>query len=106
MRAENTRRLVVGWANLWAKARENHERSSRAKWYGRTFMIGAIFAGAGAHNLYSDVDHYIHSRPATATLMAHLKLCTVEFQPIGEAERKEQLTCDVAEAFQKRVGSN
>lgn len=96
----------MGWANLWAKAKENHERSMRAKWYGKAFMIGFIFAGAGAYNLYSDVDHYIHGKPATATLMAHLKLCTVEYQLIGGPERKEQLTCDVAEAFQKRAGSN
>ena len=44
--------------------------------------------------------------PATATLLAHIKQCTVEYQRIGEQERKEQLPCELAEEFQRRVGSN
>jgi hypothetical protein len=96
----------VGWANLWAKAKENHERSTKIRWRTRAFVIGAIFAGAGGHGLYSDVTHQIHGRPATATLMAHLKQCTVEYQRIGEPERKDQLPCELAEEFQRRVGSN
>jgi hypothetical protein len=96
----------VSWTNLWAKAKANHARSTEARWRGKAFAIGAIFAGAGAYNLYSDVNHQIHGRPATATLMAHLKLCTVEYQRIGEQERKEQLPCELAEAFQRQVGSN
>jgi len=96
----------VGWSNLWAKAKENHARSRRAVWRARTFVIGAIFAGAGGYGLYSDVTHHIHGRPATATLMAHTQQCTVEYQRIGEQERKEQLPCELAEAFQRLVGSN
>jgi hypothetical protein len=38
--------------------------------------------------------------------MAHIKTCTVEYQRIGEPERKELLPCELAEAFQQRVGSN
>jgi hypothetical protein len=96
----------VGWANLWAKAKENHARSRRVVWRTRTFVIGAIFAGAGGYGLYSDVTHQLHGRPATATLLAHTKLCTVEYQRIGEQERKEQLPCELAEEFQRRAGSN
>jgi hypothetical protein len=96
----------VSWANLWAKAKANHARSTEARWRGKAFAIGAIFAGAGGYGLYSDVSHQIHGRPATATLTAHLKLCTVEYQRIGEQERKEQLPCELAEAFQRQVGSN
>jgi hypothetical protein len=96
----------VSWANLWAKAKANHARSTEARWRGKAFAIGAIFAGAGGYGLYSDVNHQIHGRPATATLIAHLKLCTVEYQRIGEQEQKEQLPCELAEAFQRRAGSN
>lgn len=70
------------------------------------FMIGAIFAGAGGYGLYSDVRHYIHGKPATATLMEHIKQCTVEYQRIGEEKRKEQWPCELAEAFQQRAGWN
>ena len=76
------------------------------RWRTRTFVIGAIFAGAGGYNLYSDVNHQIHGRPATATLISHMNLCTVEYQRIGEQERRDQLPCELAEAFQRRVGSN
>jgi hypothetical protein len=96
----------VSWANLWAKAKANHARSMEARWRGKAFAIGAIFAGAGGYNLYSDVNHQIHGRPATATLTAHFKQCTVEYQRIGEQERKEQLPCELAEEFQRRAGSN
>jgi hypothetical protein len=96
----------VNWTNLWAKAKENHARSRRMFWRGQAFMLGAILAGAGGHGLYSDVTHQIHGRPAMATLMAHTKGCTVEYQRIGEQERKEQWPCELAEEFQQRVGSN
>jgi hypothetical protein len=69
-------------------------------------MIGAILAGAGGYGLYSDVTHQIRGRLATATLMAHITQCTVEYQRVGEQERKEQLPCELAEEFQRRVGSN
>jgi len=73
---------------------------------GKIFAFGAIFAGAGAYGLYSDVTHHIHGKPATATLMEHIKLCTVEYQRIGEDKRKEQWSCESAEGFQQLVGSN
>jgi hypothetical protein len=96
----------MGWMNLFAKAKENHARSRRAVWHGRTFMIGAIFAAAGGYGLYSDVKHQVHGKPATATLMEHIQRCTVEYQRIGEEKRKEQWPCELAEEFQRRVGSN
>jgi hypothetical protein len=96
----------VSWAERWAKAKENHARVSRIRARTRNFVFAAIFAGAGGHALYSDVTHQIHGRPATATLIAHLKLCTVEYQRVGEQERKDQLPCELAEEFQRRVGSN
>jgi hypothetical protein len=96
----------VGWAELWEKGKENRARSWSIIARTRNFVGGAIFAGAGAFGLYSDTMHQLQGRPATATLMAHIKTCTVEYQRIGEPERKEQLPCELAEAFQQRVGSN
>jgi hypothetical protein len=75
-------------------------------WRGQAFAIGAILAVPGGYGLYSDVRHQIHGRPATATLMAHIERCTVEYQRIGEQKRKEHLPCELAEEFQRQVGSN
>ena len=96
----------MGWAELWAKGKENHARSWSVIARTRNFVIGAVLAGAGGFGLYSDTMHQLHGRPATATLMAHIEECTVEYQRIGEQERKEKLPCELAEEFQKRVGSN
>jgi hypothetical protein len=96
----------VGWAELWEKGKENHARSWSVIARTRNFVGGAIFAGAGAFGLYSDTMHQLHGRPATATLVAHIQECTVEYQRVGEQERKETLPCELAEQFQKRVGSN
>jgi hypothetical protein len=96
----------VGWAELWEKGKENHARSWSVIARTRNFVVGAIFAGAGGFGLYSDTTHQLHGRPATATLVAHIEECTVEYQRIGEQERKEKLPCELAEQFQKRVGSN
>jgi hypothetical protein len=75
-------------------------------WRGKGIVIGAMLAGTGGYNLYSDVSHQIRGRPAIATLMAHTKQCTVEYQPVGEAKRKEQLPCEAAEEFWRRVGAD
>jgi hypothetical protein len=96
----------VGWAELWEKGKENHARSWSVIARTRNFIIGAVFAGAGGFALYSDTMHQLHGTPATATLMAHIQECTVEYQRIGEQERKEKWPCELAEQFQKRVGSN
>ena len=69
-------------------------------------MVGAIFVAAGGYGLCSDVRHQIHGKPAAATLMEHIKHCTVEYQRIGEEKRKEQWSCEQAEEFQRRVGSD
>ena len=90
----------------FAKAKENHARSMRAIRHGRFFAFGAVLTLVGGYGLYSDVRHQIHGKPATATFMEHIKQCTVEYQRIGEPERKEQWPCELAEEFQKRVGSN
>ena len=48
----------------------------------------------------------INGRPATATLLEHIKSCTVEYQRIEESKQTEQWPCDRAEDFQRAVGSN
>ncbi len=73
---------------------------------GKLCMFGVIFAGVGAYNLCSDVRHEIVGRPATATLMGRITQCTVEYQRIGEPERKEQWPCELAEEFERRAGVN
>jgi hypothetical protein len=70
----------VSWATFWANAKEH--------WRARVFIVGAIFVAAGGYALYSDVRHQIHGKPATATLMEHIKHCTAEYQRIGEEEAK------------------
>jgi len=95
----------VSWATLWAKAKENRARSKRMAWRGKAFVIGAILAGTGGYNLYSDMSHQIRGRPATATLMAHITQCTVEYQIIGDEKRKAQWPCELAEEFQRRAGA-
>ncbi len=94
----------MNWAKLWAKAKENHERSSRWGAFGYLFTFGAIFAGAGAITLYSDVTHQILGKPAMASLLEHTKQCTVEYQRIGEEKRKEVWPCNEAEEMQRLAG--
>jgi uncharacterized protein DUF3592 len=96
----------VGWAERWAKAKENHARYRKLRSRTRFFVIGAILAGAGGSNLYSDTMHQRTGRAATATLMEHIKECTVAYQRVGEQKRTETWPCDLAEEFQKRVGQD
>lgn len=96
----------MGWAERYAKGKENYARSRRIVARSRSLMLAAILGGAGGFGLYSDTAHQINGRPATATLVEHIKSCTVEYQRIGEQKRTEQWPCDRAEEFQKVVGSN
>jgi hypothetical protein len=96
----------VSWATLWAKAKENRARSKRMGWRGKGIVIGAMLAGTGGYNLYSDVSHQIRGRPAIATLMGRAKQCTIEYQPIGAAKRNEQWPCAAAEEFSRRLGAD
>jgi hypothetical protein len=88
----------VSWAAFWVNLKEH--------WRARVFGVGAIFVAAGGYGLYSDVRNQIHGKPATATLMEHIKHCTVEYQRIGEEKRKEQSSCEQAEELQRRAGSD
>jgi hypothetical protein len=96
----------MGWAEWFAKGRENHARASRARGIARSLTIGFILAGAGAHSMYSDIQHHRSGKPSTATLIEHLKECTIEYQRIGEDPRKDPMNCSVAEELQRRVGAN
>jgi len=94
----------VGWAERWKKSKESHARYRVLRSRARYFVIGAIFAGAGGTNLYSDAMHQKSGMAATATLMEHIKQCTVEYQRIGEQKRTETWPCDRADEFQQLVG--
>ncbi len=56
--------------------------------------------------MYSDTTHQLNGKPATATLMEHIKTCTVEYQRIGQEPRKDPMACDAAEQFQRLIGAN
>jgi hypothetical protein len=73
---------------------------------GKTLMIGAILAGVCGASLYADTKHQINGKPATATLMEHIKECTMEYQRVGEEKRSEKWPCELAEELQRRVGKN
>jgi hypothetical protein len=96
----------VSWAERWAKAKENHARVGMLRARTKTFMIGAILAGVCGASLYSDTKHQINGRPSTATLMEHIKQCTVEYQFIGKEKQNQKMPCELAEELQRRVGQN
>jgi uncharacterized protein DUF3592 len=106
MATESAGRLAVSWAERWAKAKENHARVGRLRAGTRVFVLGAILAGAGGTGLYSDAKHQSNGKPSTATLMEHIKECTMEYQRVGEEKRNEKWPCELAEELQRRVGKN
>src|SRR5690349_13829672 len=96
----------MGWAERFARGRERGERTRTLSKVVRAFMFGGLLAGAGAWSMYSDTLHQLNGKPSTATLLEHVKECTVEYQRIGEDKRKDPMACDAAEAFQRLIGSN
>jgi hypothetical protein len=97
----------VSWAERWAKAKENHARVGMLRARTKTFVLGVIITVVGVGTLYSDTKHQINGKPSTATLMEHIKQCTVEYQFIGEEKKQSlQLPCELAEETQRRVGPN
>ena len=93
-------------AERYAKGRERYARTRRLRASVRVLTIGAILAGAGGWTMYSDTTHQLNGKPATATLMEHIKTCTVEYQRVGQEPRKDPMACDAAEQFQRLIGSN
>ena len=96
----------MGWGEWFAKGQERRARSARMVGITRSLMLGGVLAAAGGWSMYSDTVHQLHGKPATATLIEHIKECTVEYQRVGESRRKEPMDCDTAEAFQRFIGSN
>jgi len=92
----------MSWAERLERLRQNYVSARRIQ----LFMLGAMIAAAGAWPLYSDTLHQLTGKPSTATLIEHIRECTVEYQRVGENRRKEPMACDAAEAFQQRIGSN
>lgn len=93
----------MGWMERNAKGRERaHVLVGGVK----AFMIGAVLTAAGGWPIYSDTVHQLTGKPATATLIEHIKECTIEYQKIGEERRKEPMDCQAAEALQQLIGSN
>jgi len=87
----------------WA---ERFARRQRMYWRGRAVMFGGLLAVVGGWTMYSDTAHQFSGKPSTATLIEHIKTCTVEYQRVGQDRRKDAMACDVAEALQQRIGSS
>jgi hypothetical protein len=96
----------MSWAERFAKRKESYARSRMLVARTGPLMIGAILVASGGFGVYSNTTLQIHGRPATATLMERIQECTVKYQRIGEEKRTEKWPCDLAEEFQRRVGSN
>jgi hypothetical protein len=78
----------MGWAERFAEGKKRHARFRAIVGRTQCLTIGAILAGAGGFALYSDTTHQINGRPATATLLEHVKECAVEYQRVGEQKRE------------------
>jgi len=93
----------MGWAEGYTEGLQQYLRWKR-------ITLGVIFgaiAAAGGLPMYSDTVHQLTGKPSTATLIEHIKECTVEYQIVGEGRREEPMACDAAEALQQQhVGRN
>jgi hypothetical protein len=92
----------MDWAERFETIRENYVGARRIQ----LFMLGGLIAAAGAWPMYSDTMHQIVGKPSTATLIEHIRECTVEYQRVGENKRKDPMACDAAEEVQRLIGSN
>src|ERR1700722_5324966 len=93
----------MSWAERFA---ERFARRQRMRWRAGAFMFGGALAAVGGWTMYSDTTHQLNGKASTATLIEHIKNCTVEYQRVGEDRRKDAMACDAAEAFQQRIGSS
>lgn len=91
----------MGWAERFAESWGRADRRGRIV---TLVIIGGMVAAAGGWNIYSDTVHQLKGTPSTATLIEHIKECTVEYQIVGQERRNEPMACDAVEAFQRYVG--
>ena len=87
----------MGWA-------ERFTEGLRFKRIATGVVIGGGLTVGVGWSICSDTLHQLNGNPTTATLIEHVRECTVAYQIIGEDRRKEPMACDAAEAFQLRVG--
>ncbi|HMF13678.1 MAG TPA: DUF3592 domain-containing protein [Gemmataceae bacterium] len=90
----------MGWVESW----QQHLRWTNIV---RGVGIGGLLAAAGGWSLYSETLHQLTGKPSTATLIEHIRECTIDYPILSEkGRRKEPMACDAAEAFQKSAGPN
>jgi hypothetical protein len=70
------------------------------------FVLGGLIAAAGVWPMYSDTMHQLSGKPSTATLIEHIRECTVEYQRVGERKRKDPMACNAAEELQRLNGTD
>jgi hypothetical protein len=91
----------MGWVERCTEGLQEHFRFKRIV---TGVLIGGTLTVGVGWSMYSDTLHQLTGRPSTATLIEHVRECTVKYQIVGEDRRQEPMACDAAEAFQQRVG--
>jgi hypothetical protein len=91
----------MGWAERFTESLQRHFRFKRIA---TGVVIGGVLTVGVGWSICSDTLHQLNGKPSTATLIEHIRECTVAYQVVGEDRRKEPMACDAAEAFQQRLG--
>ena len=74
---------------------------------GRIAGVGLMLSLAGVVGLWSAISHQLNGVEATATVLAHVGECRVEYQLVVSDHRTDlPMDCDAATTFQKRMGDN
>src|SRR5262245_43852041 len=92
----------MSWAERLENLRENYVSARKVQ----LFILGGMIAAAGGWPMYSDMMHQLGGKSSTATLIEHIRECTVEYQRVGEERRKDSMDCEAAEGLQRNIGSN
>ncbi|MBV8837190.1 MAG: hypothetical protein JO000_11680 [Alphaproteobacteria bacterium] len=71
----------------------------------KLLVLGASIACLGGYALISSARHQLVGVRATATFLAYVDACTLEFQRIEEGRPRKTMSCDEAERLQRELGS-
>jgi len=71
----------------------------------KLLVLGASIAYLGGYALISGARHQLVGVRATATFLAYVDACTIEFQHTEERRPPKTMPCDEAERLQRELGS-